>query len=310
MRPHLALFVVACSTLMAGPVVAADGDGPDCGRAIEDFGDAPEALTLPNGAVARFPTCLAPTSAGTIESACPPPGSPPGPTGYVRHLQSGTGNYWLGCFTDAGGALYGIDSEPDGKVSVLPSLVSACNPAVGVDCPDRLGFWAKWGQDERAVFNSDGGIDVYGYDYEPYYYLCSYGGITMKVANCGPPRMAYLNVLVDLNLDGDWNDTVDEVPCSGPCQAEWTTKNLQVSIPNGCRFISGDPFFAGPLIGEHWMRVTLTDQPVGDDFPWAGSANQPGGAFVGGETEDYIVIFDIGDPAKRSAWGTLKLRYR
>ena len=48
-------------------------------------------------------------------------------------------------------------------------------------------------------------------------------------------------------------------------------------------------FLTGPTAGPAWMRVTISDAPVNDDFPWAGSATVPTGEIVGGETEDYPV---------------------
>ena len=37
------------------------------------------------------------------------------------------------------------------------------------------------------------------------------------------------------------------------------------------------------------MRMTLSVEPVNDDFPWAGSATMAAGYVRGGETEDYPV---------------------
>ena len=136
-----------------------------------------------------------------------------------------------------------------------------------------------------------------------------------STANCGPDRVAYLNILIDFNHDGDWNDNLT---CAYPglpppylCVAEWAVKNHAIDVPN---YISNQmtPYFLlGPYEGYAWMRVSLTDIPVADDFPWAGSANQPGGYYAGGETEDYLILLENPTPvsARPATWGQLKTRY-
>jgi hypothetical protein len=280
-----------------------------CGKPIEDFGDAPEGVAIPyyyypsghNDAVGHFPSCLAPGAPGTQESFCAPISTPPGPTGYVRHLQSGAANYWIGCYQGTGG-LYGIDSESDAKVWPLGGTTSACSPAVTLD---------GTGGDEDVYGDGDAGLIN---DYR----ICGSAPITFTTANCGPARSAYLNVLVDVNQDGDWNDNIAfSAPywCIGPassCLQEWQIKDFVLQIPSGCATHSwGEvPPIAVPNIGYYWVRLTLTDDPVNDDFPWAGSATMPGGYFNGGETEDYLLMFDSADPVKTSTWGSIKVLYR
>ena len=41
------------------------------------------------------------------------------------------------------------------------------------------------------------------------------------------------------------------------------------------------------------------DQPVNDDFPWAGSATLAGGRLQGGETEDYPLVIRLGGAQPR-----------
>ena len=66
----------------------------------------------------------------------------------------------------------------------------------------------------------------------------------------------------------------------------------------------------GTIPGQSWVRISLTDEPVADDYPWAGSANRPDGQYAGGETEDYLISITYPDAAKPSTWGRLKTRYR
>jgi len=287
-------------------------DGPDCGRAIHDFGDAPEGIAAGIFAgIAHYPTCLAPGAPGTQEFLCPPRSTPPGPTGYMHHVQSGAANYWLGCYGTAPD-LSGIDSEPDGKTSA-GTAASACDPALLTDCALST-FAGSIGQDECRG-DGDAGVLT------DLLVACSPNDIHFTTANCGVERTAYLNILVDMNFDGDWNDngpcfdprsTFCFLACAAdePCAHEWAVKNAPILIPGGCADQVSPSFRVSAREGQTWMRVSLTDQPVDDDYPWAGSANRPGGLYAGGETEDTIVSIIGPDPVRKSTWGELKLRYR
>ncbi len=319
MRRHLLALALLATTslLLPRPSLATDVDGPDCGRPIHDFGDAPEGVALPWGPIAHFPTCIAPGAPGNQTLACPAISTAPGPTGYMQNVQDGTSNYWIGCYQAAGGALSGIDSEADGKWSPggggQPSI---CNANVITDCTEG-GLFGPFGADECKGDGSDMGVTASGGG--GYFFFCGYGlynALSISTANCGPARTAYLNVLLDLNSDGDWNDMVpcDNLPVCpcppGTCLPEWAVKNLQVQIAPGCGSL------ITPAIGVTytsygvWTRVSLTDGPVDDDYPWAGSANQPGGAYTGGETEDLLLGVTTGDPVPGSSWGKLKVLYR
>ncbi|HMB68917.1 MAG TPA: hypothetical protein VKU85_06380, partial [bacterium] len=147
--------LVLLALLMACPAGATDVDGPgDCLRFLNDFGDAPEAIDAYPGVLGAFPTCTAVSPPGTMELDCAPVSTPPGPTGFVLHttVEPGTG-FWLGCGIDGD---EGIDSEPDGKVS-LGGPVSLCAD-IPVDCvePTALG---PYGQDE-CLGSTDAGLDV------------------------------------------------------------------------------------------------------------------------------------------------------
>ena len=301
----------------APPAVADDDDGPDCGRVIHDFGDAPEGLYAygPSGPIGHFPSCLAPTAPGNQVATCPARGSAPGPTGYVEHVQDGSANYWLGCYENPAnpyGSLYGIDSESDAKVNLFGAATSVCGTDA-LDCGDAWSFYGprEWGQDECRGDNSDAGLVYPG----EYFHLfgCPYGAgftLTFTTGNCGGSRTAYLNILADLDHDGDWSDVVPTCPPNGPCADEWEIKNLAITVAAGCGTTTTPEMALGATSGPLWVRITLTDQPVGDDFPWAGSANAPGGVFAGGETEDYIAITDFGDASRTATWGAIKLHYR
>ena len=296
----LLAFALTFALLPAATVHATDVDGPDCGREITDFGDAPEGFDVFARVIGYYPTCLAPSAPGTQEVACQPISSPPGPTGFMRNQQLGTSNYWLGCYTDASSALIGIDSETDGKTNVS-GAGSFCDPAVIVDCDEIQG---SIGQDE-----CDGPADA-GLIGGPDFFSCRTSPVFLSTANCGlQPHPAFLNVLADWNYDGDWNDVILCDPQQSTCVYEWAVKNAPVMIPVGCGSITSAPFPSAQYSGTGWMRISLTDVPVDDDFPWAGSANRPGGSYPGGETEDYFFFVVHGDPVNSSTWGGVKIRY-
>src|SRR5262249_12929748 len=67
-----------------------------------------------------------------------------------------------------------------------------------------------------------------------------------------------------------------------------------------CHNLTSPSFRTGPNTGDGWMRITISDQPVNDDFPWAGSTTMGSQSLTNGETEDYPVI--IGAPILCTSW--------
>ena len=282
--PTLRLLGLSLACLLATPatVPATDVDGPnDCTRTPSDWGDAPEGVDAYPGVTGRFPTCFMPTPAGTwdVVPGCPAISTAPGVTGFVRHTHT-LNSYWLGC-PPAGGAPQGLDSDQDGKMNAVGLGVSACEPAVAVDCAESA-FTMTFGQDE-CYGSTDAGIAAalsFG--------TCTVSNFSYSAYNCGSTRQVYLNVLVDMNADGDWNDNFQ---CPGPttlCAYEWAVKNVLIGLAPGCNALTTPGFLTGPNAGPGWLRITLSNEPVTDDFPWAGVAvtNQ---SLHEGETEDYPV---------------------
>lgn len=246
--------------------------------AYEDFGDAPEGVeAYSTGVIGHFPTCLTYGAPGTREldpSTCTPRSTSPGVTGVVRHVRScGVANpkdFWLGS---------GVDGEADGKVTVhvpLGGVPSACDTIVDTDCVGQAFGW-DFGQDE-CVGDTDAGV-VPPNTFTP----CAQTSVWMEITNCQPTLVqVYINILVDWNHDGDWND--DDLACPGPlpiCAHEWAVKNQSVNVWPGSWTMTSPDFRVGPSSGPAWMRVTISPNPVSNDFPWAG------GIFAAGETEDY-----------------------
>jgi len=285
MKHHatIALYgLVAFALAISTPAFATDVDGPnDCMKSGLDFGDAPETVDAYPGVPGKFPTCLQPGPIGTQELACPPISSLPGPAGYVMHMYH-PGGFWLGCTPLV--APLGIDPESDGKMS-LGTTKSACNPSIVTDCFESA-FGLTWGQDECYGTN-DAGIASF-----VTFTSCSTGVVSFRTYNCSSfPVSASLNILVDWNQDGDWNDNFI-CPALGACAYEWAVKNVPISLPPGCNTLTSPQFRTGPATGHGWMRITIGQAVVSDDFPWAGTAMT--GEIALGETEDYPV--DIREP--------------
>ncbi len=313
-RTDLGAFALAtCFLLMPTLSIATDTDGSaDCEESKTDFGDAPEDIPAYAGVPGRFPTCVSPSGPGDQELAaeCPAISTPPGPTGYVKHKLPGADplNYWLGCHDDGAGSEMGIDSETDGKVNTPPAGFSFCASSVVTDCVAPAG--PMWDQDECFL---GGGLDAGLLD--PVDLLtCHLNTVEFEAYYCDAVfgTFVFLNILLDMNHDGDWNDSFF---CPGPlaCAYEWAVKNSIIPLVPGCTTPIEATFMVGPIPEPGWMRITLTEFPVTDDFPWAGSVGLPGDQFVGGETEDYprnIVAAVSAPESKRSTWGRVKSMYR
>jgi len=302
-HPCSALFAFALSLVVAAPCAHA---GPVLPPDSTDFGDAPEGINAyVDGFPGHFPSCLAPGAPGTQELSCAPRSTPPGPTGYMKHLWTSPG-YSLGCGPSQNSLA--IDFEADAKVS-SPGGPSACGGGP-VDCVTNAFFSGpSFGQDECKEDLTDAGVP----QFQTIVLVppCSQFSFPINAYNAGGTRPVYLNILLDLNHDGDWNDNF---LCNGNCAHEWEVKNLAVALPPGCSVVHFPPLLlptppAIPFTGT-WLRISLTDDPVDDDYPWNGSAARPNGAYAGGETEDYPLEFIEGDAAKPTSWGTLKAIYR
>ena len=311
MRKLCACLSAAALLAAAAPGFATDVDGPgDCVRQIHELGDAPESVLAYPAVAGKFPTCIAPTGPGTQELApgCAPISTPPGVTGFVAHFQiaGGPDNYWIGCYPGP----MGIDSESDGKVNTPPIGISFCS-SIPTDCVEAalapfIGL--AWDQDECYGDGSDAGLVT-----PPPFTTCTPGSFTIPVWNCAftvvTPK--FLNVLLDMNMDGDWNDNFVCPPGPGTCAFEWGVKNAPFTLLPGCNIITVPAFPVGPKPGPGWLRITISDIPVPDDFPWAGVATLGGGGsqIQGGETEDYPVIIQGSTPVSPSTWGSVKARY-
>jgi len=125
---------------------------------------------------------------------------------------------------------------------------------------------------------------------------CRFTTIDYFVNVINPDTDLWVNIWLDWNRDGDWDDTL-ECP-EGPAP-EWAVQNqFLLNLPAGVNQITTPGFLAWhPEGGEEiWMRITLSGQP------WRGGSNPgakgnagsgPQAKYQIGETEDYNFTPDV-----------------
>ncbi|MBN2357507.1 T9SS type A sorting domain-containing protein [candidate division KSB1 bacterium] len=243
-----------------------------------EFGDAPEGvLAYPSSAViGQFPTCRH-----------------VGPAGYIRHTALGTMFF--------GGA---VDFELDGNAGACPLFMpnsyeqDEVTSPMGVIFGEDAGlekpksFLPRQSGDTLTAFTTSGGVYAIGQTCE----TVSWGrAIDMFYNTFRATTDGYINVLFDWDQNGQWGGGLF---CpGGSIAAEHAVVNLRVPAGSTDRMSSLRPpdLKIGPLSGFVWARFVISETPV--DARWDGS-----GAFVNGETEDYLLLvhprddyFDGGD---------------
>jgi len=106
-----------------------------------------------------------------------------------------------------------------------------------------------------------------------------------------PDTDLWVNIWIDWNRDGDWDDTLD---CPKGPAPEWAVQNqFLFNLPAGVNHITTPaimPWHPDLVSDRIWMRITLSGQP------WRGGSNPgakgnagsgPQAKYVIGETEDY-----------------------
>ena len=234
---------------------------------------------------------------GTVVQEKPDLGDAPDRTnnsgsGMRAYAQPWVGAYFPTVFDDASG------SGPVGPAHVNDQLVAYLGQAITAETE------ADTGPDEDGVNNiepaanrpnQDEGDD--GVTMPLVLTDCGWSTIDYEVTVVKPSADLWVNIWLDFNRDGDWDDTVD---CpAGPAQ-EWAVQNQYLfDLPEGQTTITSPAFLSAHPEGAHeqiWMRITLSEQP------WKGGSNpgERGNAGSGpqskyeiGETEDYLFIPEI-----------------
>jgi hypothetical protein len=119
-----------------------------------------------------------------------------------------------------------------------------------------------------------------------------WASIDYKVTVVEPGTPLWVNVWLDFNRDGDWDDIVDSP--AGPVN-EWAVQNQYLfNLPEGETTITSPGFLSVHPEGTHeeiWMRITLSEQPwtTGSDPGRRGNGGSgPQAKYEIGETEDYF----------------------
>ena len=130
---------------------------------------------------------------------------------------------------------------------------------------------------------------------------CGWGTIDYAVTVVSPGTDLWVNVWLDFNRDGDWDDTI---ACPrGPARERAVQNQYLYDLPAGVNHITTPAFLsAHPKDGpkEIWMRITLSEQPwkSGSNPGEAGNAGSgPQAKYRIGETEDYYVTPETADEA-------------
>lgn len=108
----------------------------------------------------------------------------------------------------------------------------------------------------------------------------------VTVAAGAPDGPRYLNVLIDLNMDGEWSGA------AGMGEREWAVQNFAVNVaPGSTEVVTTDAFAysnGNILTPTAWMRVLLTRSPL-DVGSYGADGWDGSGQFEFGEVEDYYL---------------------
>ncbi len=102
------------------------------------------------------------------------------------------------------------------------------------------------------------------------------------------PPTRYINMWVDWNHDGDWNDTL---PCpAGPPAAEWAIRDMALALGPGVYPLAPAPITTWVTVAENmpwetWLRLSVAEQPAPSPYDGRGPAQ----GYDLGETEDYYL---------------------
>ncbi len=123
---------------------------------------------------------------------------------------------------------------------------------------------------------------------------CDWANLDYQITVVDPKIDLWVNVWLDFNRDGDWDDAA---ACDAGSAPEWAVQNQYLfGLPVGPSQITTPAFLSWhPKGGPEgiWMRITLSEQP------WKGGSNPgetgnggsgPATKYQTGETEDYYFI--------------------
>ncbi len=242
-------------------------------------------ITCEANAVAEFDLGDAPDSDGVRSTRM---------TAYVGGPTGVVDAHFPTLFSDA-------DGQPNGPIHLHPLAVAHLGETVSLETG------ADAGPDEDGVNNIDPADDLANQDgnddgvvFPIAMPQCGWASFDYLVNVIDPNEDLWVNVWIDFNRDGDWDDDTSTDPVMGDGQryvSEWAVRNqLLFDLPAGLHQISAPGFLSwhpekGPQ--EVWMRITLSEKPYrgGDNPGLTGNAGSgPAEGFEIGETEDYFFV--------------------
>ena len=191
----------------------------------------------------------------------------------------------------------GSGSGPFGPVHLNNSLIAYLGEAITAENEADIGLDEDGVNNIDPTANSpdhDGGDDGVAM---PLILLDSdWATFDYVVTVVEPGTDLWVNVWLDFNRDGDWDDTVETQ--AGPAN-EWAVQNQYLfNLPEGQSVITTPAFLSAhpeDAQEEIWMRITLSEQPwrYGSSPGVRGNAGSgPQEKYLLGETEDYFFIPD------------------
>jgi C1A family cysteine protease len=167
---------------------------------------------------------------------------------------------------------------PDGAFGTYPSLL-ASNGAR--HCPTDTEILGLSSQGDSKDFELDANVpDNDLFDDGLVTAILAPGNATatvqFEVTNFIAINDLIVNILIDLNQDGDWTDP-----------GEYVVQNQAINLPGPAEgtFVSTPFSTVGATPGQTWLRLTLTRTPV--PVAWDGT-----GQFACGETEDWKIYIE------------------
>ena len=228
-----------------------------------DLGDAPDSTN---------------NSGNKIMGAYPYPPSRPGHFPTVYDDGSGVGPYGPAHINETAVAFLGKAITGESEADTGPDEDGINNLRSSQSSPDH-----------------DGGDDAV--DLPLVLPNCGWATFNYEVTVIDPNVNLWVNVWLDFNRDGDWDDMVE---CPGGPVPEWAVQNqFLFNLPIGLNEITAPGFRSVHPEDAHdqiWMRITLSEQP------WTGGSNpgELGNAGSGpvekyeiGETEDYYFVPNV-----------------
>jgi hypothetical protein len=236
-------------------------------------------------AAAEFDVGDAPDSDGLRETRM---------TAYVGGASGVVDAHFPTLFSDA-------DGRPIGPVHLHPLAVAHLGETVSLEIE------ADTGPDEDGVNNIEPAADRADQDrgddgviFPIAMPQCGWASFDYLVNVIDPNQDLWVNVWIDFNRDGDWDDDTSTDPEMGDGErnvSEWAVRNqLLFGLSAGLHQISAPAFTSwhpekGPE--EVWMRITLSEKPFkgGENPGVRGNAGSgPAAGFEIGETEDYFFV--------------------